>query len=85
MLTGGGATDLYNNPQYQMNDQDAALRRFSLLRVGVRRWGRKVGLEVLELTSYQNTRLRRICAPPKRVISLSMETNDRQQCQRRGR
>ena len=34
MLTGEGATDLYNNPQYQTNDQDAALRRFTLFEVG---------------------------------------------------
>ena len=82
MLTGEGATDLYNNPRSETNDQDAALRRVSLLRLGVRRWGRKVGLEVgLEARKLPNAGLRCSCTPPKRVISLSIETNDRQQCQ----
>ena len=41
-------------PALKMNDQDAALRRCSLLMLGVQRWGRKFKLEALELARYQN-------------------------------
>lgn len=57
VLAGEGATDLYNDPRSQTNDQDAALRRCSLLMLGVRRWGRKFKLEALKLARYQNVGL----------------------------